>query len=163
MKVSILLLAATLPALSQQHWVATWGTAQQQYRAAGRGGPALPVPQPQAAPAPAPGVPGRRFPVPPALPGLNNQTVRMVVRTSIGGRSLRVRLTNALGGTALSLGAAHIAIRAKDSAIVPTSDRALTFSGKPSATIYAGQVLVSDPVVLDVPPLTDLAVSLYFP
>src|SRR3954462_15691688 len=101
MKVSILFLVATLPAFSQQHWVATWGTAQQQYRAAGRGGPAPPAPQ-AAAPPPA-GVPGRRFPVPPPLAGLNNQTVRMVVRTSIGGRSLRVRLTNALGGTALSL------------------------------------------------------------
>ena len=46
---------------------------------------------------------------------------------------------------------------------MPASDRALTFSGQPTATIYAGQVLVSDPVTLDVAPLTDLAVSLYFP
>ncbi len=165
MKTSILLVAAALPLLSQQHWVATWGTAQQQYRAAGRGGPATAPPKstPALTPPPPSGAPGRRFPVPPPLAGINNQTVRMVVRTSIGGRSLRVRLTNALGGTALSLGAAHVAIRSKDSATVPASDRALTFSGKPAATIYAGQVLVSDPVTLDVPPLTDLAVSLYFP
>src|SRR5204863_469020 len=132
-------LAATLPAFSQQHWVATWGTAQQQYRAAGRGGPAPTTgrgPQATPPPTPTPGAPARRFPVPPPLAGLNNQTVRMVVRTSIRGRGLRVRLTNALGGTALSLGAAHVAIRAKDSAILPASDRTLTFSGKPTAVIY---------------------------
>src|SRR5882757_1245109 len=108
MKAWIVLLAAALPILSQQHWVATWGTAQQQYRAAGRGGTAPAAGRgPQTAPAPpapTPGAPARRFPVPPPLAGLNNQTVRMVVRTSIGGNSLRVRLTNALGSPSLRLG-----------------------------------------------------------
>jgi lysophospholipase L1-like esterase len=94
---------------------------------------------------------------------MNNQTVRMIVRSSIGGSSVRVRLSNAVGGPSVSLGAAHIALRAKDSAIVPASDRVLTFGGKASPTIYAGQVLYSDPVKLAVPPLTDVAVSLYFP
>ena len=160
----LLTIAAALPALAQQHWVATWGTAQQQYRAGGRGGP----PPAAAAVAPAPpaaaqGVPARRFPVPRALPGVHNQTVRMIARASLGGKSVRVRLSNALGAATVVIGAAHIAIHAKRSAIVEASDRALTFSGKPSASIYAGQVLVSDPVSLDVAPLADLAVSLYLP
>ncbi|HVV46511.1 MAG TPA: SGNH/GDSL hydrolase family protein, partial [Bryobacteraceae bacterium] len=94
---------------------------------------------------------------------IDNQTVRMIVRSSIGGSRVRVRLSNAVGGASVSLGAAHIALRSKDSAIVPGSDHVLTFSGKPTATIYAGQVLVSDPVDLKLPPLTDVAVSLYFP
>ncbi len=160
------LLLASLPLLAQQHWVATWGTAQQQYHAAGRGAPvvrpAAPAPAPPPPPA-APGVPARRFPVPRALPGVHNQTVRMIARTSIGGKTLRVRFNNALGSRALAIGSAHLAIHAKDTAIVPASDRTLTFSGKPTATIYAGQVLVSDPVNLDVAPLTDLAVSLFLP
>src|SRR5262249_28459070 len=127
-----LLLAAALPLAAQQHWVATWGTAQQQYRAASRGAPQTPSrPTPAAAPAPPPNGPARRFPVPPALPGLHNQTVRMIVRASIGGRSVRVRLSNALGAGTLTLGAAQLAIHSKDSAIVPGSDRALTFSGQP--------------------------------
>jgi lysophospholipase L1-like esterase len=163
MRICIALAAAAIPALAQSHWVATWGTAQQQYRAAGRGAPQAPARPVAAVPAPAPAGPARRFPVPPPLAGLNNQTVRMIVRTSIGGHSVRVRLSNALGGSTVTLGSAHIAIRAKDSAIVPASDRTLTFSGKPSAAIYAGEVLVSDPIALDVAPLTDLAVSLYFP
>jgi lysophospholipase L1-like esterase len=169
---SLILIAAALPAFAQQHWVATWGTAQQQYRAApppaGRS-VAAPVPlapaagATPAAPVAPPTGPARRFPVPRALPGVHNQTVRMIVRTSIGGKALRVRLSNALGSGSLALGAAHLAIRAKGSAIVPASDRVLTFSGKPTATIYAGQVLISDPVNLDLAPLTDLAVSLYLP
>jgi lysophospholipase L1-like esterase len=87
----------------------------------------------------------------------------MIARTSIGGRRVRVRLSNAFGAAAVTLGAAHIALRARDSEIVPDTDRVLTFSGRPGATIYAGAVLLSDPVSLDVPPRTDLAVSLFFP
>lgn len=152
-----------------QHWVATWATAEQLAVTGGAGGrgasgrvtgivPAAPAPPPPPA-----GTPQRRFPIPPTLAGLNHQTVRMIVRTSLGGSRVRVRLSNAAGGAAVSLGAAHLAIRLKDSAIVPGSDRVLTFSGRASATIYAGETLVSDPVNLNVAPLTDLAVSLYFP
>jgi lysophospholipase L1-like esterase len=64
---------------------------------------------------------------------------------------------------AVAIGAAHIAIRDKDSAIVAGSDRALTFGGRPTATLYGGQTLVSDPVKLSIKPLADLAVSLYRP
>jgi lysophospholipase L1-like esterase len=87
----------------------------------------------------------------------------MIVRTSIGGQRVRVRLFNALGASSVAIGAAHIAVRAKDAAVVAGSDRVLTFSGRPTATLYAGQVLLSDPVTLDVRPLADLAVSLYLP
>src|SRR5580765_7210491 len=114
-------------------------------------------------PATAPSGPARRFGIPVALPGLSHQTVRMIVRTSIGGHSVRVRLSNALGDATLQLGGAHIAIRDKDSDIQLRSDRPFSVSGKPSAAIYAGQVLISDPVTLDVPTRTGLAVSLYFP
>jgi lysophospholipase L1-like esterase len=161
--------ASQLNSTPGEHWVATWATAQQLavIPAAGRGAPPASGAQarvtPPPPPPPAPGTPQRRFPVPPVLPGLENQTVRMIVRSTMGGNRIRVRLSNAVGGGSVMLGAAHIAIRAKDSAIVPASDRVLTFSGRPSPTIYAGQTLVSDPVNLTLPPLTDVAVSLYFP
>jgi lysophospholipase L1-like esterase len=158
--------AAAAPA---EHWVATWGTAQQRAVTGGAGGrgasgrPTVGIIPTQQPAAPAPGKPGRRYPIPPTLAGIDNQTVRMIVRTSMGGSRVRVRLSNAVGGASVSLGAAHIALRSKDSAIVAASDHVLTFSGKPGATIYAGQVLVSDPVDLKLPPLADVAVSLYFP
>jgi lysophospholipase L1-like esterase len=63
----------------------------------------------------------------------------------------------------VKVGAAHLALRAKASAIVEGSDRALTFDGKPGATLGPGVVLLSDPVELNVPALADVAVSLYFP
>ena len=175
--VAAIFLVCALHAQTGDHWVATWGTAQAQFRNAGRGGPgaagrgtapatpspATPLPA-SATPPPAPaGGPQRRFGIPPGLTGLNNQTVRMIARTSIGGRTLRIRLSNALGGTSVTIGAAHLALRRKDSAIVPGSDRVVTFSGRASAMMYAGQTLVSDPVNLQLPPLSDVAVSLYFP
>ena len=175
---ALLIVAAIHPAMSQgsgQHWVATWGTAQQAYRAGGGRGAAPPAPAvttpaatPQTNPAPpappaAASGPQRRFGIPPSLSGLNNQTIRMVARTSIGGDTVRIRLSHAFGASSVTIGAARIAIRASGAGIVPDTDRVLTFSGKTSATLYGGQLLVSDPVRLGVKPLSDLAVSLYFP
>ena len=136
------------------HWVATWAASPQQPRV-------VPVPPAntqsaaaQPASAPAAPRPGQHF---------DNQTIRMIVRASIGGRRVRVQFSNAFGAGPLMLGSAHIAARAKESEIVPATDRALTFSGKPSATIPAGALIVSDPIDLDVAPLGDLAVSVFFP
>lgn len=87
----------------------------------------------------------------------------MIVRASVGGETVRVRLQHAFGAPSVVIGAAHIALREKDSAIVAGSDRALMFGGRPTATLYGGQTLVSDPVKLSVKGLADLAVSLYLP
>lgn len=87
----------------------------------------------------------------------------MVLRTSIGGKRLRVRLSNAFNGTAVEIGAAHIAVRDKESGIIPASDRTLSFAGERTFKLGPGAVVTSDPVDLEVAPLTDLAVSLYLP
>jgi hypothetical protein len=84
----------------------------------------------------------------------------MIVHTSIGGRRVRVELSNIYNTAALKVGSAHIAIRKKDSAIVSGSDRTLMFGGKPSFSIPPQSVVMSDPVDLDVAPLSDLAVSI---
>ena len=140
-----------------KHWVGTWATSPQAYN-------------------------GISF---------NEQTLRMIVRTSVGGHKVRVRFSNAYGTVPLEIGAAHIALRApctliytgytydpgppavqplapggtcataEGSAIVPGSDRVLTFGGSTSIKVFPGAVMVSDPVDLKVPALTDLAVSFY--
>jgi lysophospholipase L1-like esterase len=142
-----------------EHWIPTWVAAPQQGRP-------VPIRVPQAAAAAQPQTatqaPVAARPAGPTV-SFNNQTVRMVVHTSIGGRRVRVQLSNAYGGAPLQIGSAHIAIRAKDSAIVSGSDRALTFSGKPTFSIPAGAVVVSDPVNLDVPQSGQLFVSVYVP
>jgi lysophospholipase L1-like esterase len=85
------------------------------------------------------------------------------VRVSLGGSNLRVVLSNQFGTAPLQIGAARVALREKDSAIVANSDRALTFSGARAMAIPAGAILVSDPVNLTVPPLADLAIDIYLP
>src|SRR6478736_5998796 len=92
-----------------------------------------------------------------------NQTVRLIVHVSAGGKKLRIRLSNTYGEQPLVIGAAHVGRRAAAADIDPASDRAVLFLGKPSATVPARSVLVSDPVDLDVPALSDLAVSLFLP
>lgn len=104
-----------------------------------------------AAPAPAEGA------------AFSNHTVRMNVRASIGGDTLRVRLSNAHGSRKLVVGAARIGLRDAGPAIVPGSDRPLSFGGAESATIAAGALLVSDPLSLPLPPLGDLAISVHLP
>jgi lysophospholipase L1-like esterase len=91
------------------------------------------------------------------------QTVREIVHTSIGGTEVRVRLSNAYGKQTVQIGAAHLALRGKDSAIAEGSDRPLTFSGHASAAIPPDAELISDPVRLQVPAGADLAISLFLP
>ena len=96
-------------------------------------------------------------------PVISNQTLRMNPRISIGGDRLRVRISNAYGTRPLTIGTARIAVRDKGAAIVPGSDRKLSFGGSDGAVIAAGAVLFSDPVELSAPPLADLAVSIHLP
>jgi lysophospholipase L1-like esterase len=103
------------------------------------------------APAPAEGI------------AFSNVTLRMNGRVSLGGKVVRVRLSNAYGTRPLAIGAAHIGLRAGGAAIVPGSNRKLTFGGDRSATIATGSLLISDPVELDVPPLGDVAITVHLP
>ena len=100
----------------------------------------------------------QRSAVPLAIDG---QTLRQVVHVSLGGKTVRVRLSNAYGTSALVIGAAHVALSAGNGAIVESTDRRLTFGGSPTIAIPAGALAVSDPVALGVPSLGDVAVSLY--
>ena len=93
----------------------------------------------------------------------SNQTIRLIVHTSVGGNSVRVRLSNLFGPQSLVVGSVHVAQSSAGASITPGSDRPVTFSGASSVTIPAGALVLSDPVDLDVPPLSNLAVSIYVP
>lgn len=103
------------------------------------------------------------FPSIPPVPVFENQTIRMVVRPTIGGTRLRIRLSNAYGTSALEIGAAHIALVEHGATISPESDRALTFSGEASVKIPPGAPVLSDPVDLKVTPFAEVAVSIFLP
>lgn len=124
-------------ASAQTRWVGTWGTSP---------APQYPEAQLQA----------RKL-------VFANQTVREIVRTSIGGDTVRVRLSNAYGPHTVQIGAVHIALRASGSSIVPGSDRVVTFSGRKSFAIPPNAPELSDPVKLRVPADGDLAISIYIP
>src|SRR5512132_798199 len=100
---------------------------------------------------------------PSATNEVNNQTLRQIVHVSAGGDQVRVKLSNAFGTGPLAVGAAAIALRDAGEAIVPGSVHVLTFSGNPSFTLPPGAPVVSDPVDLHVPELSDLAIDLYLP
>ncbi len=93
-----------------------------------------------------------------------NATLRQVVRLSLGGDKVRVRLSNAFGTQPLTIKAAHVAVSAALSSarIEPATDRPLTFSGRAEVTIPAGADYWSDPVALKVAPLASLAISLHY-
>ncbi|KAB2642808.1 MAG: SGNH/GDSL hydrolase family protein [Verrucomicrobia bacterium] len=93
----------------------------------------------------------------------NDQTLREIVRVSVGGDTIRVRLSNAFGPQSVVIASAHVALRAAGAAIVAGSDRVLTVSGRARFEIPAGAVVLSDPVKLTVPDSGDLAISLYLP
>ena len=90
-------------------------------------------------------------------------TVREVVFSSIGGSEVRVRFSNAYGTAPLQIGDATVAIAGTDGSLLPGSVRQLTFGGQPSALLAPGAETFSDPVALDVHPLSRLAVSFYLP
>jgi lysophospholipase L1-like esterase len=134
-----LLLAAAPGAAAAQGrcWIATWASSQQ-------------IPEPRN-----------------ALPeeDLTDTTLRQVVRTTIGGERLRVRLSNLFGTAPLRITAAAVA-RSADPASARTvegSTRRLTFAGRSEVVIPPGAEYVSDPVALAAPPMSHLAVTIYLP
>lgn len=95
------------------------------------------------------------------VPRLFDQTLRLIVRTSIGGDAVRVRVSNEYGDRPLVIDAAHVAVRDSGASIQPATDRALSFGGRSSVRLLPGAIAFSDPVTFAVPALRDLAVSLH--
>jgi len=101
--------------------------------------------------------------LPESLQTFQNQSLRLIVHTSAGGTKVKIKISNTYGDGPLLIGGAHIARRTAAAEIDPRSDRMLKFQGKSSTTVAAGSMVVSDSVELDVPALSDLAVSIFLP
>ncbi|MFY4717106.1 SGNH/GDSL hydrolase family protein [Streptomyces sp. LaBMicrA B280] len=90
--------------------------------------------------------------------------IRDVVRLSVGGTAVRIRLSNRLGTAPLRLGAVTVALRrAQGPDAVPGTLHAVTFGGARTTTVAAGRDIVSDRVPLTVPDAADLLVTVYTP
>lgn len=122
----------------EEHWVTTWGCA-----------PQLTEP--------------RNLPPTP----LTHNTLRQFVRTTLPGKQLRIRFSNAFGNSPVTLDAAHLAMAAGAGSagsgeINPATDRALKFVGKPSVIIPPGEFVMSDPLEFNLTGLAEIAISVHF-
>jgi lysophospholipase L1-like esterase len=98
-----------------------------------------------------------------SVAGFTDQTVRNIVYAAISGTEVGVRVSNTYGQQPLVIGSASIGIDLVGAQLVPGTVHALTFAGKRSVTIPAGNELYSDPVALQLTGGQDLAVSVFVP
>jgi lysophospholipase L1-like esterase len=98
-----------------------------------------------------------------AGPPFAAQTVRQVIQTSIGGTRVRIRLSNLFGTAPVTIGPVHIATHAKGATVEAGTDHVVTFGGKTAVIIAKGLDVLSDPVMMPVVAMQQLAVSMYFP
>jgi lysophospholipase L1-like esterase len=99
---------------------------------------------------------------PQVAPSFSAQTVRQVLRLSLGGDALRVKVSNLFGTAPLTITALRVAKSTGTSSIDASSDTGVTFGGQTSVTVPAGSELYSDTVALATTPLANLAISMYF-
>ncbi|MBB4691150.1 SGNH/GDSL hydrolase family protein [Paractinoplanes abujensis] len=95
--------------------------------------------------------------------GFERQTVRQILRTSIGGDTVRVRLSNEFGSDPLTVSAVHLAQHLQANTVDASTNAQVTFNGNDSVTVEAGQTAVSDPVQFALPAGADIAVTAYVP
>ena len=101
----------------------------------------------------------------------SNQTIREIVHTTIGGSSVRIRLSNAFGTRALRLDAVFIGLQKMEpreaglqrdgAALAPRSNHEVTFGGSRSIAIPEGAEALSDPISFSVGSEQNLAISLF--
>ena len=121
---------------SARKWVTTWATAQQ-------------VVEPHNNP-----------PIP-----LAGETLRQIVQVSIGGNQVRLRFSNRFSKEDLQLVHVEIAKALSEGAspdISPETSRILSFNGKESVTIKAGQEVYSDPVKFKLEDRMNLAITITY-
>lgn len=118
----------------KEKWVGTWSTAPQLVE------------------------PGN---IPPA-PGLTNNTIRQVVRVSVGGDSLRVKFSNEFSQSPVTMNAVQIAVSKGGSNIDASTIKVLKFKGSPTVTMNPGLTVTSDPVAFALTPRMDIAITVVF-
>ncbi|WP_329062338.1 SGNH/GDSL hydrolase family protein [Amycolatopsis sp. NBC_01480] len=90
-----------------------------------------------------------------------DKTIREVVHTSIGGTSVRLRLSNVFGTTAVRFDSVWAGAQSDGAGLVAGSNQRVRFGGAEATTVAAGAEEVSDPVDLTVRPGENLTVSIH--
>ncbi|MEV6653704.1 SGNH/GDSL hydrolase family protein [Streptomyces sp. NPDC051219] len=90
-----------------------------------------------------------------------DRSYRLIVRTSAAGSGARIRLSNAFGDRPVTFGSAYSGLQKTGAALIPGSNRRVTFGGSRSVTVAAGDTVLSDPLPGRLPAATALVVSLH--
>ena len=98
----------------------------------------------------------------PPSPYIANNTLRQIVRVSIGGDTLRVKFSNSTCATAVTMNSVNIAVQTSGSAINASTMKSLKFSGNVSVTMNAGATVTSDPIAFNLTPSMHLAITIYY-
>src|SRR5712691_690641 len=87
--------------------------------------------------------PDLEFAFPSAETGANDQTFRLMVRPDLWGDRFRLRFSNFFGTKAVTLDDAFLGVQASAGAVVPGTNRRVTFGRSPRVIIPAGQSVFS--------------------
>ncbi len=94
---------------------------------------------------------------------LGGQTVRMVVRASVGGAGMRLRLSNVFGAAPVTFANVHVGVQAYGAEILAGTNRPVTFRKGASVRVPPGQAVWSDPIPGRIAGGSALVVSLHLP
>ena len=129
---SIMAASFAATAAGQTHWVTSWAASVQ--------GP-YPVGNPSAQP-------NLSLVFPSAETGARDQSFRLIVKPEFWGAKARMRFSNALGTQPVTFDGAFVGMQWSGSAVMPGTNRAITFGGKNSVTVAPGESVWSDAVAL---------------
>ena len=93
------------------------------------------------------------------VPGLSGGAVRLVVRPTLSGQSLRIKFSNIRGSAPAVFSAAYVGVAGSGAAVVAGTNRQLTFNGAAALTLAPDDMVWSDPIRFDVKAFQRLAVS----
>lgn len=95
------------------------------------------------------------------LPEMRQVTLRQVIRLSSGGHAIRLRLSNEMSALPLTIDKVLVAIADDSGRIRPDTSRTVHFGGNVAAKLRPHAPLASDPIRLDVPAFSRIAISFY--
>ena len=128
---SLGLLMAAAPAQAQK-WVTSWAAPVQ--------GP-YPVGNATAQPE-------LRFALASQEVGFKDQTLRLILKPELWGHTIRFRFSNAFGTKAVTFDSAFVGLQMSGAAVMPGSNRAVSFGSKKMVTVPPGGMVWSDAVTL---------------
>ena len=98
----------------------------------------------------------------PPEPGLTENTLRQIVRVSIGGGVVRLRFSNAFSKSPVELKSVAIAQSLEGGSVDVSTQKALKFNNNPGIIMAPGGEAFSDPVKFNLKPGSRLAVTIHF-